>query len=523
MFGSLGMQRIVFVLAVTAVISNRSAIAEDAKASDANRTFLLSGTKGEMPSETATDATVVSKVESKDLGGTALEIKLVDSFGQRTSRVADWTPFTTLRLDVFNPGKEAFDVDFNLFHSGTKNFATRVFVPINLKPGKNAIQIEVKELKNSNGSAAELADVKRWYLANSGKPVTLIVGDIWLEAGKAKSGSEKAYVIKTDPKRLERLKAAKPVRFEKPTLYNTPEADAIMAAVEIFPPNNPWNTIIEDWPVHPNSAKIVDSVGAKKFLRCNDDMAFVIVPPNQKRVQVKLTAYSGESDRGPFPVPENATIEGWPAGIQRNPKTKDLTLDDVQRGKPNLEADRHGIVLDPVNRKLYEFYRLTRTDGGWTAEQASIFDLASNRLRTDGWTSTDAAGLPILPSIVRFDELERGAIEHALRFTVQRSRRAYLYPATHFASRLTDENLPRMGERFRLRKDFDTSNFSREVRVILEGLKRYGMFMADNGMDWGLSISADERIPVLHEELRRVHGSDFEVVTPPKGYVPPGR
>ena len=126
-----------------------------------------------------------------------------------------------------------------------------------------------------------------------------------------------------------------------------------------------------------------------------------------------------------------------------------------------------------------------------------------------------------LPAIVRHDEIKRGVIDHALRFTIVRSRRAYVYPATHCASSLTDENLPRMGDRFRLRKDFDTSKFSPEARVILVALKRYGMFVADNGMDWGLSVSADDRLPVLHDELRRVRGSDFEVVTPPPGYVEP--
>ena len=217
----------------------------------------------------------------------------------------------------------------------------------------------------------------------------------------------------------------------------------------------------------------------------------------------------------------SASSVGWPASFLQDPKLKNLTLDDVQRGKPSLDEDRHGIVFDPATRKLYEFYRLTKTDKGWHADQASIFDLSSNKLRPDGWTSTDAAGLPILPAVVRHDEIKRGVIDHALRFTVKRSRRAYVYPATHFASKLTDENLPRMGERFRLRKDFDTSKFSPEVRVILEALKRYGMLMADNGMDWGLSVSGDERLPAFHDELRRIKGSDFEVVTPPPGYVAP--
>ena len=389
--------------------------------------------------------------------------------------------------------------------------------PFVLKPGKNEVRIAVKDLKNTNGSPAKLAEVRRWYVASE-TPVTLLVGDIFLEG---KAGNAAPSTSKTDPARLERIKSAKMPQFSEPVPYNTPEADAIMSAAEIFPVDNPWNTLVEDWPVHPNSTKIVASIGADKFLRYNQDMAFIIVPPGQRKVDVNPIKYAVESDPGPYPVPDNTPIEGWPASFQQNPELKDLTLDDVQRGKPSLEEDRHGIVFDPVSRKLYEFYRLTKTDNGWHAEQASIFDLASNKLRPEGWTSTDAAGLPILPAIVRYDEIKRGVIDHALRFTVRRSRRAYVYPATHFASQLTDEDLPRMGERFRLRKDFDTSKFSPEVRVILEALKRYGMLMADNGMDWGLTVSGDERIPVMHEELRRIKGSDFEVVTPPPGYVAP--
>jgi hypothetical protein len=242
----------------------------------------------------------------------------------------------------------------------------------------------------------------------------------------------------------------------------------------------------------------------------------VLVPPGQPRVDVKIVAYAGESDPGPFPVPDKMPIEGWPADFLRDPRHKLRTLDDVQRDRFKQDGDRHGIVVDPVNRMLYEFYQARKTDTGWQAAQASVFDLKSNRLRPDGWTSSDAAGLPVFPAVVRYDELRRGMVEHAMRVTVRRTRRAYVAPATHFASRLTDPNLPRMGERIRLKRDFDISGFSPEVQAILKGLKKYGMFVADNGIDWAISVAPDERIPVLHEELRRIKGSAFEVVQAPK-------
>jgi hypothetical protein len=313
----------------------------------------------------------------------------------------------------------------------------------------------------------------------------------------------------------------KPAAFDRPVMFDTPEADAILADLQVFPTDNPWNTRVDDWPLHPDSEAMVASVGADKPLRYNADMAFVLVPPDQKKIDVKLVSYPDESDKGPYPVPDTIPIEGWPANYKRDPKLRGLTLDDVQRDSRNLEGDRHGIVVDPVNRMLYEFFSLKRTDAGWQAACAAIFDLKSNKLRPDGWTSADAAGLPIFPAVVRYDELKRGEIGHAMRVTVRRTRRAYVYPATHYASRLTDPALPRMGERFRLRRDFDTSRFSPEVRTILEGLKKYGMLVADNGIEWAISVAPDERIPVLHAELRKVKGSDFEVVMPPPGYKRP--
>jgi hypothetical protein len=303
--------------------------------------------------------------------------------------------------------------------------------------------------------------------------------------------------------------------IDRPILFDTPEADRILETLRVFPPENPWNVDISKWPLHPNSRKIIASIGQEKPFRYNTDMGFVLVPPDQKRVEVRIEGYGEESDKGPFPVPEILPIEGWPASYRRDPNLKGLSLDDVQRDAKGLGGDRHAIVVDPANRMLYEFYNTRKTDAGWEARQASVFDLKSNKLRPEGWTSTDAAGLPLFPAVVRHDELRRGSISHALRVTVSRSRRAYVHPATHFASRDIDPNLPRMGERLRLRRDFDPKGFTPEVKTILEALKTHGMFVADNGIDWAVSVAPDERIPVLHEELRRVKGSDFEVVRRP--------
>lgn len=307
----------------------------------------------------------------------------------------------------------------------------------------------------------------------------------------------------------------------KPVLFNTREADALCAALEVFPPNNPWNTPVDDWPLHPQSKALVDSIGRDKPLRYNPDMNFILVPPEQKRVRVDIETYPEESDKGPFPVPDRTPIEGWPVGFQRSTTNNVVTLSDHQFDRLGLGGDRHAIVVDPVNRMLYEFFSMKRNDFGWTAAQVSVFDLKTNALRPDGWTSADAAGLPIFPAVVRYDELQRGEIRHAMRVTVRYTKREYVYPARHHASRREEPHLPRMGERLRLRRDFDVSGYSREVQTILKGLKRFGMFVADNGIEWAISVTPDSRIRDLHSDLRRVKGSDFEVVVPPAGYEPP--
>jgi len=300
-------------------------------------------------------------------------------------------------------------------------------------------------------------------------------------------------------------------KITAPVLFGTPEADRILEALQVFPPDNPWNQDISALPVHVDSDRIVASIGADKNLGYNLDMGFVIVPPDQRRVEVKLLDYPDESDPGPYPVPDNAPIENWPLAV--NEDTEALTkpgqsLEDLQR---HGTGDRHIIVVDPVNGKFHEFWQSRRTDAGWQASNAATFDLRTGALRRERWTSADAAGLPIFPAVVRYDECERGKVEHAMRFTVRRTRRGYVLPATHWASPHFDPSLPRMGERFRLRKSFDVSGFPPHARAILEGLKTHGMFVADNGSDWLMSISPDARLKGL-ETLRRVKGSDFEVV-----------
>jgi hypothetical protein len=275
---------------------------------------------------------------------------------------------------------------------------------------------------------------------------------------------------------------------------------ASLGGKRLFPDDNPWNQDISREPVDPNSDNLIASIGKDRPLHPDfgtvyqgapSGIPYVVVDGSQKKVPVSFR-YADESDPGPYPIPPDAPIEGG----------------------PNAKGDRHVLVLDRDNWKLYELFNAEPEQGGWKCSSGAIFDLSSSKLRPAGWTSADAAGLPILPGLVRYDEVvEQKAIKHALRFTVVKSRRAYVSPATHFASPHTDANLPPMGMRVRLKADYDISGFPAEVQVILQALKTYGMFVADNGGNWFISGAPDPRWndDALHA-IKKVKGHDLEVV-----------
>jgi hypothetical protein len=269
----------------------------------------------------------------------------------------------------------------------------------------------------------------------------------------------------------------------------------------VFPASNPWNQRADRLPVAADSAAIIGSIGPERTLHPDFGsglwdggpigIPITVATKSTPRYRVEFE-YAGESDKGPYPIPRGVKIEG---------------------GR-NADGDRHALIVDRDRCKLYELFALhPKPGGGWRAGSGAIWDLRSNRLRPAGWTSADAAGLPILPGLARYDEVARGRIDHALRFTVSRTRRAYVWPARHFASDRTDASLPPMGLRLRLKASFDTRGYPRQARIVLEALKRYGMIVADNGSDWFISGAPDPRWS--NEQLRalkRVPGSAFEVV-----------
>ncbi len=272
----------------------------------------------------------------------------------------------------------------------------------------------------------------------------------------------------------------------------------MLGGCQVFPANNAWNTDISSYPVHSNSANYIASIGSSTTLHADFGgngeygIPYVVVGADQPNVAINFTAYGDESDAGPYPIPGNASIEGGSSS----------------------DGDRHVLVVKSGECKLYELYRaFPGTNGSWDADSGAVFDLSSNALRPDYWTSADAAGLAILPGLARYDEVAAGQMNHALRFTVSRSQKAFIHPATHYASSSTDANLPPMGLRVRLKAGYDISGFTGQTKVILATMKKYGMIVADNGSNWFVTGASDTRWSDDDlNQLKTVPGSAFEAV-----------
>jgi hypothetical protein len=328
----------------------------------------------------------------------------------------------------------------------------------------------------------------------------------------------KANAIRSPSKRLEAQRACetlrRPTTISRTTVVITPTtaAPTTLAATtssvvpsggvpklggcSMFPADNSWNQRVDSLPLNPSSATWVNNIGANTGLHPDFGgpygIPFKIVPATEPKLPITFTAYGAESDPGPYPIPQNAPIEGAPA----------------------TDGDRHVLVLQSGACKLYELGRAftNSATGGWNADVGATFDLNSNALRPETWTSADAAGLPMLPGLIRYEDIADGAVRHAIRFTVQCTQRAYIHPATHQAGQ-NNPNCPPMGARFRLKASFDTSKYSGQSKIILDGLKQYGMIVADNGGNWFITGSVDSRWDATNlETLKTVPGSAFEVV-----------
>jgi hypothetical protein len=268
----------------------------------------------------------------------------------------------------------------------------------------------------------------------------------------------------------------------------------------VFPANNAWNQRVDKLPVASASAQLIASIGLDAPVHADFGsgkwdggpigIPFDVVSRATPLHRVSFE-YADESDRVRYPIPRHVHIEGG----------------------AHASGDRHAILVDRSTCRLYELYDLRHASHGWTAGSGATWSLRSNHLRHAGWTSADAAGLPIFAGLARWDEVSRGVIDHALRFTASRTRRAFIYPARHYASSSTDPSLPPMGLRVRLKASFDVRPFPRQARIVLVALKRYGMLLADNGSNWYISgaPSSAWSNDQLHT-LGRVRGSDFEVV-----------
>ena len=263
----------------------------------------------------------------------------------------------------------------------------------------------------------------------------------------------------------------------------------------VFPASNAWNRDISSAPVDPRSRRYVAAIG--RGLKLHSDFGgagayeipLTIVGPSQPLAPITFTEAPDESDPGPYPVPLDARVEGG--------------------------SDRHVLVVQQETCKLLELFGARRSGDGWEAGSGAAFDLRTGALRPKGWTSADAAGLPIAPGLARADEASAGPIQHALRVTVPRSSRAFRAPARHYASNSSDPDLPPMGLRLRLKKSYSLRGFHGQSRAILTALRRYGLIVADNGSPWFISGAADDRWDDADlEQIKRVPGSAFEAVRP---------
>jgi hypothetical protein len=277
-----------------------------------------------------------------------------------------------------------------------------------------------------------------------------------------------------------------------------------------FPSNNLWNTDISAAPVDTNSANYINFIGstvtlhpdfgAGTFHSQTIGIPYQVVAGTQAKVKVTIGAFASESDPGPEPIPSNALIEGYP--------------------KPG-NGDRHVLVLEKDGCWLYELYHAALKSGKWSADSTAIWDMTVNEQRPYTWTSADAAGLPVFVGLARFDEVAAGTIDHALRFTVPTTQRAFVLPATHWASTTTDPNAPPMGLRMRLKASFDISTFPADDQVILTALKKYGMILADNGSAIFISGAPDSRWNNNDLNLlKSIAASNFEVVQSGTLYTP---
>lgn len=306
-------------------------------------------------------------------------------------------------------------------------------------------------------------------------------------------------------------------------LFNTPEADAIVSAMQVFPVTSAWNEDVSHRPVLSNSDAMIAQIISdlrddRRTLIAFHEMNYVFVPDLQPVIPIHFFDYADESDldggtfpNGLYPIPANMPIETWPR------ETGGLTLSQWQQDIDDEGGDRHAIIVQPGAGFVREMWQAKRVGTSWEASNGAKFDLKSNTLRPAGWTSADAAGLPMFPALVRFDECERGEIEHALRIVVQRSRYGnYIYPATHYASAATNTstNLPSMGQRVRLKSSFTIpANWTKQEKAVLTALIKYGAMVADNGNFFSISVTPDNRWPAeCFDNLRNVAITNFEVI-----------